>query len=113
MEGLRGEDAVDRAVVEWDPLGGTGECHHAGNHPLKHRSHVRERLDRNDVAVARGEDAGQLARAGAEIDDGGVGAERERVEHRRRIGRACALVLVCDVVEAELAAVLGHTKRFQ
>ena len=70
------------------------------HHLLEHRPHVVERLDCDHAAVALGEHARQLPRAGTEVEHGGVRVERQQLEQLGRIGRSRPLVLGGDAVEA-------------
>jgi len=74
VESLGDGQRVDAPVREGEafgaPVARLGRGHLLG----KDRAHLRERLDRDHLRAARGEQAGQLAGARGEVDDDAPGA---------------------------------------
>jgi hypothetical protein len=69
VEGLRHEHGIGARVGQRNALGGSLERLGGGHRPSEVVPHFIERLDRDHARKERRQGGGQLAGAGAEIDD--------------------------------------------
>src|SRR5580765_5025902 len=112
VERLAGEHAVDLAVRERDLLRGARAHVRFGNALREDRAQLVERLDGDDVRVPVRKRAGELARAGAEVEHSRVVADRQQVEDARRPAGPPTVVLGRRAVEtARLLAQLTPARR--
>lgn len=89
---------VGARVGKSGALGGSGGGFRVGDGPLERRAHGVDGLDRDDTGAGRGEEAGELAGTGREVDDGATGAEVEAADQPvdGRIGIAGPALLVVE-----------------
>jgi hypothetical protein len=103
MEGLGDHDRVDRGVGERNRLGGSLDRLGAGRAVGELIPHLGQWLDPDHAPEPADEVASQLASARRHVDDDRLRPEierpDERVDRRRRISRAPALVLIRRLAE--------------
>ena len=100
MERLAGEDGVDLAVRERDPLGDPGERLGTGHPRGEDGAQLIPWLERDHARIPLGQHTGQLAGARPDVEGGRVVADGEQVECLRRPVRPAPLVCLGGEVEA-------------
>ncbi len=100
VERLCCEHPVDGRVRERQLLRRARVALGLGHDPIEDGTHPVERLDREHASVVPREHARQLPGAGPHVDDGGLGAERQDIEHRVGVVRPRPLVFLRGAVEA-------------
>ena len=79
MEGLGHGDRVGEAGRKWNGLGGAGEHRRPGDDEGERAPHGLDGLHREHASADRQQPAGELARAGSEVDDRAPRADPDAV----------------------------------
>jgi len=113
VEGLRGEDGVDRRIDERDFLTGSGQRLGLRAKRFEPAAHRLGRLD-GDHSTERGdEQARELSRARAEVEHGRGRWEAGEVDHLRRPAGPAALVVLGPGVAAASRHAPGISQRWR
>ena len=69
MPGLGDQDGVYGVVLQWNVFRGAQQCRRVGQCAAQYLEHLGDRVDGDHVEAALDESGGQLAGAGAEIEN--------------------------------------------